>query len=89
MVQRSAVEDTNWHTLGKHRFAKDLADMLYKSAYANKFDKIVLVASPRVLGDLRTQLHSEVTDRVIAEIPKTHTNQPIIDIERMLAVEIN
>ncbi len=88
-VQRSAVQDTDWHALEKERFAKDLADMLYKSAHAGQFEKIVLVASPRVLGDLREALHTEVTSRVIAEIPQTHTNQPIIDIERMLAVEIN
>lgn len=87
-VHRSAVQETDWHTLEKHRFAKDLADMLYKSAHANEFDRLVLVAAPRVLGDLRAELHSEVTDRVVAEIAKTHTNAPIIDIERMLAVEI-
>lgn len=88
-VQRSAVQETDWHALEKHRFAKDLAEMLYKSAHANKFDKIVLVAAPRVLGDLRAELHSEVTDRVIAEIPKTHTNQPIDEIERLLEAEIS
>lgn len=88
-VQRSAVQDTDWHALEKHRFAKDLAEMLYKKAHANEFDKIVLVAAPQVLGDLRSELHSEVQDRVIAEIDKTHTNEPIIEIERMLASEIS
>ena len=87
-VHRSGVDDADWHALEKHRFAKELAEMLYARAYAGKFDRIVLVASPRVLGDLRSELHGEVTDRVVAEIPKTHTNEPILDIERMLAVEI-
>ncbi len=88
-VQRSAVQETDWHALEKQRFAKDLAQILYKAAHANKFDKIVLVAAPKVLGDLRAELHSEVSDRVIAEISKTVTNEPLIEIERMLAVEIN
>ena len=88
-VQRSAVQETDWHALEKQRFAKDLAQILYKAAHANKFDKIVLVAAPKVLGDLRAELHIEVSDRVIAEISKTVTNEPLIEIERMLAVEIN
>ena len=88
-VQRSAVQETDWHALEKQRFAKDLAQILYKAAHAHKFDKIVLVAAPKVLGDLRAELHSEVSDRVIAEISKTVTNEPLIEIERMLAVEIN
>ena len=88
-VQRSAVQETDWHALEKQRFAKDLAQILYKAAHANKFDKIVLVAAPKVLGDLRAELYVEVSDRVIAEISKTVTNEPLIEIERMLAVEIN
>lgn len=87
-VQRSAVQDTDWHRLEKHRFAKNLAELLYDHVHAGGFDEIALVAAPKVLGDLRANLHQEVMDRVIAEIPKTHTNVPIPEIERMLAVEI-
>jgi protein required for attachment to host cells len=87
-VSRSAVQDTDWHEMEKHRFAKDLADMLYKKAHANKFKQIVLVAAPQVLGDLREKLHSEVKNRVIREIDKTHTNEPVDEIERMLTAEM-
>lgn len=88
-VARSAVQDTDWHALEKQRFAKDLAEMLYKKAHANKFDRIVLVAAPQVLGDLRDELHSEVKSRVIGEIDKNHTNEPIDKIERLLAAEMS
>lgn len=86
-VQRSSVDDTDWHRLEKQRFAKDLARMLYDDAHAGRFDRLVLVAAPKVLGDLRDELHQEVTQRVIGEIPKNHTNEPVDEIERMLATE--
>ena len=88
-VSRSAVQETDWHALEKHRFAKDLAQMLYKKAHANKFERIVIVAAPQVLGDLRDEIHDEVRSRVIGEIDKTLTNEPIDDIERLLAAEMS
>ncbi|MES0131623.1 host attachment family protein [Mesorhizobium sp. M0029] len=83
-VHRSAVEETDWHRQGKERFAEEIADRLYKLAHHGIFDDIVLVAPPLVLGTMRKKLHKEVTDKVQAEIPKTLTNRPLIDIEAML-----
>ncbi|MGY9046605.1 hypothetical protein P775_27420 [Puniceibacterium antarcticum] len=82
--QRSALEDTDWHELAKERFADDLADLLYKQAHKGAFERIVLVASPNILGDLRGKLHSEVRSRVVAEVNKTLTNHPIDKIETLL-----
>lgn len=81
---RSAFEDTDWHQLAKERFADDLADILYKKAHNGEFDRLVLVAAPSVLGDLRGKLHQEVSNRVIGEIPKTLTNHSVDDIEAMV-----
>lgn len=85
--QRSAMDDTDWHELAKERFADDLADLLYAQAHKHKFDKIVLVAPPKTLGELRSKLHKEVADKVIAEVPKTLTNHPIDQIEAQLTGE--
>ncbi|GFE63914.1 host attachment family protein [Litoreibacter roseus] len=79
--QRSALDDTDWHELAKERFADDLAEMLYKYAHDGKFEKLVLVASPNILGELRAKMHQVVTDKVIGEIPKTLTNHPVPEIE--------
>ena len=81
---KSAYDDTDWHELAKERFAADLADILYKQAHQGKFDEIVLVASPTVLGELRGQLHQEVSDKVVGEIDKTLTNHTIGDIEKIV-----
>ena len=77
----SAFQDTDWHELEKDRFARDLADLLYERAHKGLFDRLVIVAAPGVLGELRKTLHKEVASRVIAEVPKTLTNQPMDDIE--------
>ncbi|RWM05496.1 MAG: Host attachment protein [Mesorhizobium sp.] len=83
-VHRSAVEDTDWHRLGKERFADNIAGRLYKLAHRGEFDEIVLIAPPQVLGEMRQKLHKEVCDRVKAEIPKTLTNHTISEIESLL-----
>ncbi|MBO28675.1 MAG: Host attachment protein, partial [Rhodobacteraceae bacterium] len=87
-VHRSAVDDTDWHQLAKDRFAGELADILYKQAHKGNFDSIVLVADPGTLGELRSELHQEVSDKVIGEVPKTLTNHPIDDIEKIVKSEL-
>ncbi|TPI44656.1 host attachment protein [Mesorhizobium sp. B2-9-1] len=81
---RSAIEETDWHRLGKERFAVDIADRLYKLAHRGAFDAVVLIAPPQVLGEMRQKLHKEVCEKVQAEIPKTLTNHTIPDIENLL-----
>lgn len=83
-VHRSAVEDTDWHRIGKERFAEEIAARLYKLAHGGEFDSIVLVAPPVMLGAMRKKLHKVVGDKVTAEIPKTMTNHAIPEIEAFL-----
>ena len=82
---RSAFQDTDWHELAKDRFARDLADLLYDRAHKGMFDRIVLVAAPEVLGELRRTIHKEVADRVVGEVPKVLTNQPVDVIEKRVS----
>lgn len=82
--QRSAMEQTDWHRLAEERFAKDAAALLFRYANGDRFRQIVLCAAPRILGELRKELHPLVTDRVIGEVPKTLTNHPVDQIERIL-----
>ncbi|MBP0482319.1 host attachment family protein [Sagittula salina] len=87
--QRSALDDTDWHELAKDRFAADLAEKLYDEAHKGHFDKLVIVASPQVLGVLREEMHKEVADKVIAEVPKTLTNHPVREIEKLVKKELD
>ena len=82
---KSAFQDTDWHELEKDRFARDLADLLYERAHKKLFERLVIVAAPSVLGELRKTMHKEVADRVVAEVPKTLTGQPLDAIEKNVA----
>ncbi|WP_173932565.1 host attachment family protein [Chelativorans sp. Marseille-P2723] len=81
---KSGFEETDWHRVEKERFADEIAGRLYSLAHRGRFDKIVLIAPPTVLGTLRKALHKEVEARVVGEIPKTLTNHTVFDIENML-----
>jgi protein required for attachment to host cells len=83
-AHRSAVADTDWHRVAKERFAEEVAQRLYKLAHRGAFDRLVLVAPPVVLGELRKQLHKEVSEKVTAELPKELTNHPVPEIEKIL-----
>lgn len=87
--QRSALDDTDWHLLAKERFARDLADILYAKAHAGAFERIVLVAPPKTLGELRDALHKEVRDRVVGELAKDFTNHPLDEVETLLKREFD
>ena len=81
--------DRDWHELAKERFAADLSDKLYAMAHKGEFDRLVIVASPQVLGVLRDDMHKEVTDKIIAEVPKTLTNHPVNKIEDLVKKELD
>ena len=83
-MQRSALDETNWHKLEKHRFAKEIAEALYSAAHRGRYSKLVLAAPPMTMGDLRKALHKEVSDKVVAEVSKDLTNMPKDEIERVL-----
>lgn len=65
-------------------FAKQLAHRLNAAALKHEYADLVLMADPQTLGQLRPQLHSETTQRIIKEIAKTFTNAPLKDIEAAL-----
>jgi len=88
-VQRSAVDDTDWHVLEKERFAAELADELYKAAHKGKFERLVIVASRLVLGELRDTLHQEVTEKIILEVPKVLTNHTVDNVEDILSTALH
>ena len=82
---RSAeVSTTDWHDLEKHRFAEHVAAALEKLVRERKVAALVVVAPPRTLADLRHAFHDDVKSRIIAEIGKDLTKNPVSDIERHL-----
>ncbi|MCA8928676.1 MAG: host attachment protein [Alphaproteobacteria bacterium] len=83
-VQRSAVENTDWHRVEKDRFAREMAAHLRQSALDNAFTHLIVVAPPQVLGELRQQMDKAVQAKVLAEVDKDLTKHPVHEIERIL-----
>jgi len=82
---KSAVEETDWHRLEKERFAKEIADRLYKAAHRGSYHDLIVVAPPMVLGELRKEFHKEVEQRIVFDLAKELTNHPVDEIEKALS----
>lgn len=81
---RSAVGQTDWHELEKERFAVSIADRINKAAQSAAFPELLIVAPPKILGDLRREFTKETESKIVAEIPKDFTNHTIAEIESLL-----
>lgn len=82
-VTRHGVEPkTDAHRELKRDFAKELAEVLDANLSKHEFDKLVVVASPVTLGDLRRALSESVKAAVIAEVSKDLTKAPDHEIAR-------
>ena len=84
-VARSAMEQVDWHHIAKERFANEIAEALYRHAHANLFDRLIIIAPPKILGQLRKACHAEVVARIAAEIPKELTSHPVSEIGKLVA----
>lgn len=62
------AEPTEPRTHQKKEFAKEIADYLYK--HHQQYDRLVIAAAPKILGMLRDDLHTEVQNRLKAEVDK-------------------
>lgn len=82
--RRSAMEQTDFHELEEMRFAAEAANMLNRGALAQDYDKLIVVAPPAALGEMRKHYHKEVQSRLVGEIAKDLSNHPVPEIERII-----
>jgi len=64
----------------KHTFAISLARMLDERRSEHAYDRLVLVAPPKTLGDLRAALPASVRALVRAELDKDLTKTPATEL---------
>ncbi len=85
---RSAVEPTDWHDIEEHRFAERASEALERLVRERGAPALIVVAPPRTLADLRNALHPDVKARIVLEINKDFTNQPVWEIERHVVASL-
>jgi len=78
---RSGVEQTDRHELEKRRFIDRLMERLAGEAEQHTFDRLVLLADERSLGEARAQLTDRLERRIIAAEPKDVVNEPADKLE--------
>jgi protein required for attachment to host cells len=81
-TSRSAMETTDWHEIEEHRFAQRVSAALETLVRERGAPKLVIVAPPRTLADLRHALHPDVKALIVGEIDKDLTKHPVWEIER-------
>lgn len=65
-------------------FAKRIADYLDDTRKANKLEKLLLIASPEFLGELRNNLSNETREKVSFELDKNLAHHSVEDIRKHL-----
>ena len=87
-TRRSAMEPTDWHAIGEHRFAERASEALERLVRARGAPALVVAAPPRTLADLRGALHPDVKALIVLEINRDFTNQPVWEIERHVVASL-
>jgi protein required for attachment to host cells len=85
---RSSVQEPDYHDQAEARFVADIAGTLNKAALTNKYDRLVVMAPPRAMGQLREELHDEATRRIVKELTGDYTNHPTLKLEGILKKEM-
>ncbi|MBV9066592.1 MAG: host attachment protein [Methylobacteriaceae bacterium] len=81
-----SATSTDWHALEEERFAATVAKRLNGAAEEGKFRHIVIVAPPKVLGELRREYSKKLQGMILAEIDKDLTHHTTADIAKVLGV---
>lgn len=70
------------------RFAKQVAEQLEQGRVEHAFDKLVLVAAPRFLGRLRTEIDAPLAETVALEIDKDYTTLKADELRERLPEQL-
>ncbi|MGE5145890.1 MAG: host attachment protein [Candidatus Eiseniibacteriota bacterium] len=83
-AHHAVTPKSDYHREEKHQFARDLAKFLEHAAERKEYDRLILVAAPRTLGDLREALGKHARDLISGELDKDLTEMTVADIAKRL-----
>jgi len=79
----------DWHRFEKQKFAREMAALVNRAALEKRFDRLVIVAPPMTLGDLRKALDPHASRLVAGELAKDLTGLEIHELESHLREFLN
>lgn len=83
----AATDEPDWHQRAEDQFVRDIVAGLVELAKREKLKKLVLVAPPRAMAELRKALPSSFAHLVFAEITKDLTGHTVPAITALLQAE--
>jgi protein required for attachment to host cells len=77
---RHAMEPTQYRRFEEERFASDVSKILDEACESKAFDRLVLVAPPKTLGDLRKHIGNNAAKLIHGEIDKdlVHASEEVL-----------
>lgn len=80
----AAVEQTDPRDINDARFAKTVIEHLEKAHAEKRFERLILIAGPHMLGLLRANLDSPLRAVLLGEMPKDLSSQSLKAVEKHL-----
>lgn len=83
---RAAMENpADWHEQAERRFAGQVAQRIKETLERERDWRLVLVAAPETLGELRRQLNGALNGRIHGEVAKDFAKEPDKRLNQALA----
>jgi protein required for attachment to host cells len=88
--RRSAIDSrSDPHRDLKTKFAHQLADVLAQGLEQNSYDRLIIVAPPVTLGDLRSAISDRVRAKIVGEVAHDLTKIPNGEVAEHLKDVLN
>jgi len=82
----SAVgESDSLHRAAKEHFVKSVAGLVDKASHENAFDRLVVIAPPEALGEIRATLSDQTKKKIVHELHKDLTHLPLPELQKQLS----
>lgn len=83
-TRHAIAPKTDPHRELKRTFAEHLAELMDRKFAAKAFDRLVIVAPPKALGDLRAALSDHLKPHIYAELDKDLVKTPTAELPEHL-----
>jgi protein required for attachment to host cells len=70
---------------GEDQYSAGIVQYLNQQALGGKIEKLVIVAAPRALGEMRKHYHKALSSIILSEIAKDLTGHSVSDVEKAIA----
>lgn len=79
-TRHAFTSHTDPHTFEKYKFSRELMRFLNVHAQQNSYDRLIMVAPPKMLGDFRRILPKETHIKLYKEVAKDLVSIPIHEL---------